>query len=434
MSKGQKIVFMKNWQKVDQENIWHPFGPLQGQENIYIKKAKGAYLYGKKGRKILDMVSSWWVNIHGHGNRQVAKAIARQARKMEQVIFAGFTHKPALQLSENLLSILPSDQSKIFFSDDGSTSTEVAIKLSLQYWHNLGVPRRKVIAIEGAYHGDTFGAMSVGDRSIFTEPFAKHLFDVEFIPFPEGNGNNAIAAMESLVSDEVASFIFEPLVQGAGGMRMYSPMVLDKLIEIARSKDIICIADEVMTGFGRTGKLFASDHLTHKPDIFCLSKGLTGGFLPMGITTVNKKVVAIFDNGEREKTFFHGHSYTANPIACAAANASFKVLLDEKTQDAIKMIHENHRSFVDKVISYSVVDEVRLTGTILAIELKASDGGYTSSLRNQVYEFFLNRDILMRPLGNVMYLIPPYVIEEAELRMVYDHIEEFLKTLEAGTT
>ena len=411
--------------------IWHPFSPLAKEEVLYVRKAKGAYLYLSDDRKILDLVSSWWVNTVGHGNKRVAKAIGKQAKKMEHVIFAGFTHKPAIQLAEKLRELLPDDQSKIFFSDNGSTATEVALKLAIQYWHNQGIERKKIIAIEGAYHGDTFGAMSVGDRSeVFHKPFDDYLFDVEFVPFPRDDPEKSIRIMKELASNDTAAFIYEPLVQGAAGMRMYSAEVLDKLMAIAKEKQIICIADEVMTGFGRTGKIFATDHLQEKPDMLCLSKGITGGFLPMGVTTVNYRVAAAFESREVEKTFFHGHSYTANPLACAAANESIKILREEETQKAIERISACHEAFVSRFKPTHHVADVRHTGTILAIELKATDGGYVSEWKEHIYQYFLEKDLLMRPLGNVMYLIPPYVITEEELMFVYDSIEQFFNELD----
>ncbi len=423
---------MSSWKKTDSKHIWHPFSPLKsGGEILNIKKGRGAYLYTHDGRKVLDLISSWWVTIHGHGNKRIAKAIGKQARRLEQVIFAGFTHRPALRLVERLKTVLPADQSKFFFSDDGSTATEVAIKLAIQYWHNHGKARKKIIAIDGAYHGDTFGAMSVGGKSVFNAPFQEHLFEVDFIPLPEGDGSEAIEKMNQLATEDVAGFIFEPLVQGAGGMRMYAAEVLDQLIAIARSKDIICIADEVMTGFGRTGKTFACDYLTQKPDIFCLSKGLTGGFLPMSITTVNDRVAGAFDDTVKEKVFFHGHSYTANPIACAAANESFKILMEQETQDQLRMIAKAHAGFAKQVQGHPLLADVRQQGTILALEMKATDGGgYMSDIKNVIYEYFMSRDLLLRPLGNVIYLLPPYVITEEELQSTYQEIDGFLRYLQ----
>ena len=421
---------MANWNALDRANVWHPFSPLAGSDPLYVKSAQGLYLHLEDGREIMDVISSWWVNVHGHCHPKIAKAIARQAYQLEHVIFAGFTHKPAIKLADTLLELLPGDQSKVFFSDNGSTATEVAIKLAIQYWYNQGVPRKKVIAIEGAYHGDTFGAMSVGDRSsIFNAPFTDYLFDVAYLPFPERDGAETMARMQELATEEVAAFIFEPLVQGAGGMRMYSPEVLDTLMGIAQSKDIICIADEVMTGFGRTGKMFACDYLDRKPDVYCLSKGITGGFLPMGVTTVNERIEEAFDSQDKRKAFFHGHSYTANPMACAAANASCKLLLKKKTQKAIKRIGQSHEAFVKAFVPPAAVAQVRQTGTILAIELKADDPGYVSEIKDQIYAYFLERDILLRPLGNVIYLIPPFVITKNELQTVYEEITGFLATL-----
>ena len=349
---------------------------------------------------------------------------------MEQVIFAGFTHEPAVKLSQLLLSILPENQSKLFFSDDGSTSVEVALKLAIQYWKNLGKPRMRIIAIDGAYHGDTFGSMSVGERGLFNLPFFDFLFEVDFIPFPEGDGANSIAKMKELASEDTALFIFEPLVQGASGMRMYTPEVLDELISIAKSKEIICIADEVMTGFGRTGKVFASDYLKHHPDIFCLSKGITGGFLPMGVTTVSQAITRTFDATEYSKTFFHGHSYTANPLACAAAVESLKILGTQKCKDQIEMISRNHEEFVSTTELPKTIREIRSLGTILRIELKVDDPGYVSMIKEQIYDFFMSRNLLLRPLGHVIYVLPPYVIEPRELKRIYKAIIEFFEELE----
>ena len=419
---------MNRLEKIDRKNIWHPFSPLAKSHPVFIKKARGLYLYTQDGRKIMDVISSWWVNIHGHSHPKISRAIKKQVSNLEQVIFAGFTHEPAIRLSKLLLRLLPG-QSRMFFSDDGSTSTEVALKLAIQYWHNQGIHRKKIIAIEGAYHGDTFGAMSLGGENTFTLPFVDYLFDVKFLPFPEGDGENTINRMKELASDDVAAFIFEPLVQGAAGMRMYSPRVLDSLLEIAGNNEIICIADEVMTGFGRTGKIFASDHLKHQPDIFCLSKGLTGGFLPMGITTMNKKIVDAFDDQEKEKAFFHGHSYTANPMACAAALASTKLLLKRSCLRSIKRISKRHEKYIRNFSSHPSVNDVRSTGTILAIELKASDAGYTSKIKDKIYDHFLNKGILLRPLGNVIYMIPPYVITDSELTKVYDEMDRFISEL-----
>ena len=413
--------------EVDRQNIWHPFGPLKGAERIVIERGEGAYLVTPEGRKILDGVSSWWVNLHGHGNPILAQAIADQAMKLEQVIFAGFTHEPAIKLSENLLSVLPENQSKIFFSDDGSTSVEVALKLAIQFWHNDGVPRRKIIAIEGAYHGDTFGAMSVADRNMFSAPFDDKLFEVQFIPFPEGDGKNAIEAFNKLCDDHTAAFIFEPLIQGAGGMRIYTVEVLEELLAIASKHKVVTIADEVMTGFYRTGKFFATDYVKHNPDLFCMSKGLTGGFLPMGITAASQRVVSAFDHSDYAKTFWHGHSYTANPLACSVANASFEILMSTDCQDSIQQISSTHKNFVSKFRNHPKLSKIDSRGTIMSLELNVKDAGYSSSIRDRLYDHFLSRDILLRPLGNVLYILPPYVITTEDLYRIYSELEALLE-------
>ncbi|MBY0426315.1 MAG: aminotransferase class III-fold pyridoxal phosphate-dependent enzyme, partial [Cytophagales bacterium] len=277
--------------------LWHPFDILEIPEEIVVSSGEGVYLHTQDGRKILDAISSWWVNLHGHNNPIINQALKNQVDKLEHVIFSGFTHQPAIELAEKLIKIVPGNMAKVFLSDDGSTAVEVAIKMALQYWHNQGSPRQKIIAIDGAYHGDTFGAMSVGARSAFNAPFNSLLFDVEFIDFPEND--TAIAQLEKLLKGgDVAAFIYEPLVQGAGGMRMYSPGMLQSLIDMAKSYGVLCIADEVMTGFGRTGKNFASEYCTSFPDIICLSKGLTGGYMPLGATLCTKQVYEPFESSD----------------------------------------------------------------------------------------------------------------------------------------
>lgn len=423
---------MIDLQSIDRNNIWHPFTPLQGAEDpVLITSAKGVYLFTADGRKIIDAISSWWVNLHGHAHPHIAQAVAHQASTLEHVIFAGFTHLPAIKLSENLLSILPPEQQKIFFSDNGSTAVEVALKMTFQYWHNKDIKKNNIVAIRGAYHGDTFGAMSVAERGIFTKPFFPYLFHTSFIDYPE-NGNEAevLRQFQQLLAEKnVAAFIFEPLVQGAAGMRMYSADILDKLIGYARKHDVICIADEVFTGFGRTGKNFAIDYLTNKPDIIALSKGITGGTLPLGVTACSGKILAAFDSPEMQKTFFHGHSYTANPIACAAANASFELLMNDSCRNRISEITNKHRQFAESLKNHQKISQVRTLGTILAIELSSEDESvYTNPLRKKIYPFFLARNILLRPLGNVLYILPPYIISDSELDFIYQNIEDFLNT------
>lgn len=421
---------MNNLNEKDRKNIWHPFTPLVGNEPpILISSASGVYLHTADRRKIIDAVSSWWVNLHGHSHPYIAKAIAEQAATLEHVIFAGFTHEPAIKLSENLLSILPENQTKIFFSDNGSTAVEVAIKMGLQFWFNRGIQRKRIVALNGAYHGDTFGSMSIAERNLFTAPFNNHLFETDFLDFPSLIDEETLFQNfdNLLKGDDVAVFIFEPLVQGASGMRMYDAATLDKLIAIARKRNVLCIADEVFTGFGRTGKYFAVDHLKNKPDIIALSKGLTGGTVPLGVTSCSAKILEAFETSDFSKTFFHGHSFTANPVTCAAANASFDLLTAEQCQQQIAVITKLHETFVRKVGSHPHVKEARSLGTILAIEL-VSEGasGYTNELRKKIYPWFMNHDILLRPLGNTIYVLPPYVISKEELEYIYDKIELFL--------
>lgn len=421
---------MNNLTALDRNNVWHPFTPLRAADDpLFIQSADGVYLHTQDGRKILDAICSWWVNLHGHCHPHIADAIAAQAKKLEHVIFAGFTHEPAITLSQNLLRILPEGQRKIFFSDNGSTAVEVALKMSFQYWYNLGMQKTKVIAINGAYHGDTFGSMSVAERGLFTRPFFPFLFETTFVDFPNAeNEAHVLRQFEQLLSgNDVAAFIFEPLVQAAGGMRMYSAGVLDKLVALARQKNVIAIADEVFTGFGRTGRNFATEYLHNKPDIVAMSKGITGGFLPLGVTSCAENILAAFDAADFGKTFFHGHSYTANPLACAAANASFELLTDENCQRRIAEITGKQKAFGDSVRSHPKVREARTTGTIVALELRTEDGTtYDNSLRKKIYPYFLNRNILLRPLGNVIYVLPPYVISDEQLGTVYEAINDFL--------
>jgi adenosylmethionine---8-amino-7-oxononanoate aminotransferase len=416
----------------DRNNIWHPFTPLSGGiDPLLITSAQGVYLNTHDGRKLIDAISSWWVNIHGHSHPVIAKAVADQAAKLEHVIFAGFTHEPAITLSENLLTILPVNGARIFFSDNGSTAVEVALKMAIQFWHLQGIEKRKVIAIQGAYHGDTFGSMAVGERGIFTRPFVPYLFDVTFIDFP--NQQNAEQVFDTFRSHvdagSVGCFIYEPVVQAAAGMRIYDSALLNRLIAYAQQHGVICIADEVFTGFGRTGKLFASDHMERKPDLIALSKGLTGGTLPLGVTACSAKIVQAFDSEGFDKTFFHGHSFTANPISCAAANASFSLLMQRPCKDNIRRIAADHEAFALEIRGNKHVREARVLGTIFAIELEAGETSYQNSIAKSIYTFFIHRNILIRPLGNVIYVLPPYVITRGELREIYSAIKSFLDQL-----
>lgn len=413
----------------DSNFIWHPFTQEKTSgENICIVKGEGALLWDDKGNEYIDAVSSWWVNLHGHAHPHIAKKIAEQALQLEHVIFAGFTHPKAIELSERLIAYLP-DFSKAFFSDDGSTSVEVALKMAIQFNTNNGKKKNKVIALENGYHGDTFGSMSVSGRNVFNRAFEEHLFEVNFISVP-GNKYDAeyIKQFEEAVNDgSIAAIIFEPIVQAAAGMVMYDLRILDEMISICRNKNIITIADEVFTGFGRTGKMFAVDHLQNKPDIICLSKGLTGGFMPMGITLCKQFIYDAFYSDDKTKALFHGHSYTGNPLACAAACASLDLFTDE-TFSKIRSIENSHLQFVGKIKGNKKVKDVRVKGVIIAIEINSENKtGYFNSLREEIYSFFIKKGLVMRPLGNVIYIVPPYCITDEQLKECYNAIEEFLE-------
>ena len=418
----------------DRQVIWHPYTPMKiWPEAVAIVKGEGVYLIDEDGNRYIDAISSWWVNLHGHSHPYIAQKVSEQLAVLEHCIFAGFTHEPAVRLAERLLEILPKGIKKIFYSDNGSTAVEVAIKMALQYWQNKGTAKKKLVALQNAYHGDTFGAMAVSGRSVFTEAFTDFLFDVAFIPFP-GNGK-ALQSMEALESilqkGDVAAFIVEPLVQGSAGMCMYSPDVLEQYFRLCKKYNTIIIADEVMTGFGRTGPLFACDHIATAPDIVCLSKGLTGGAMPMGITAATQDIFDAFYDDDRMKTLYHGHSFTANPTICAAALASLDLLLQESCTESRNRIISAHAAFADLVKSYPMVAEVRQTGTIVAIELRTDKPSYHHSLRDVMYRFFLDKKIVMRPLGNIIYVIPPYCISDAELSYIYDCMRELLSQINA---
>ena len=409
----------------DKKVIWHPYTQMKNPlPHVPIVRGEGVYLFDETGKKYIDAVSSWWVNIHGHAHPHIAAMVAEQLQILEHVIFAGFTHEPAVQLAERLLPLLPGNQDKVFYTDNGSTAVEVALKMCLQYWANTSKqPRKKILAFKEAYHGDTFGAMSVSGRSIFTDPFNSLLFEVEFIDLPNEKNINQIKSRINYLSNEVACFIFEPLVLGAGGMLMYDAAHLDELIATCQQQGILTIADEVMTGFGRTGRLFSCEILQNKPDIFCLSKGLTGGTMPLGVTTCNAKIFDAFLSDDKLKTLYHGHSFTANPVACAAALASMDILLSPETLPNITRICARHAAFASQIKDHPKLKEVRQTGTILVMEWEAGeDSSYLSGLRNRLYNYFLEKGIILRPLGNILYILPPYVISDSDLDYIYSTI------------
>ena len=414
----------------DQHVIWHPFTQVsEARLPIAIESASGCWLYAADGTKYLDGTSSWWVNAHGHSHPYIAQKIFEQASKLEHIIFAGFTHEPAIELAERVIAMLPGDQQRVFYSDNGSTSVEVAIKMTLQYFHNRNEDRNTFVAFRNAYHGDTFGAMSVAERNAFSAPFNDLLFDVDFIDAPENTQSNSEQQLlDCIQSGKVAGFIVEPLVQGANGMRMHSPERLSKLIKLCRDHGVLTIADEVFTGFYRTGKPFACSHLSVQPDIMCLSKTLTGGTLPLGITAAPEFIYEAFISGDKSKTFFHGHSFTANPISCAAALASLDLFDEKDKRENIAFIVQQQAEFKSELEGHPALFEVRHLGTILAIELNTiHERGYMNPAAAEITDFFLKKSIYLRPLGNVIYVTPPFIINKEELQLIYEAIRQFLK-------
>jgi adenosylmethionine-8-amino-7-oxononanoate aminotransferase len=411
--------------------VWHPYTQMKDADFIKIESGEGAYVYDLDGNKYIDAISSWWTNLHGHSHPFIAEAIAAQAKKLEHVIFAGFTHQPAETFAEMLLKKIP-HHTKVFFSDNGSTAVEAAVKMALQFHYNSGNSKTKIVCFRDAYHGDTFGSMSVSARGVFTQPFQKLLFEVEFIDTPVyENANDVLQQLNKLISDSnnnIAAFIFEPLVLGSSGMRMYAPETLNRLLALCKQHNIITIADEVMTGFGRTGKFFATDYCKLKPDIICLSKGITGGFLPFAATTCTQGIYDAFLSNEKTKMLFHGHSYTGNPLGCAAAVASLKLFETENTFEKIAAIEELHKKFCTVLKQNSKAKNVRCCGTIFAFEIESkNEDGYLNEIRDKAYQFFISHKIILRPLGNTIYILPPYCIKPDDLEFIYSVITDFLK-------
>ena len=424
---------MKTISERDQQVNWHPYTQMQtAGPPLAIVKGEGIWLTAEDGTQYLDAISSWWVNLHGHNHPYLMDAIRKQTQLLDHVIFSGFTHAPAVDLSEALLTILPSSHEKIFYSDNGSTAVEVGLKMAIQYHVNRGANKHTIIALKDGYHGDTFGAMSAGGRGIFSTPFENHLFQVEYIDVPIiGKEDESLRQLNKIIKHhDVAGFIFEPLLQGAAGMVMYSPQILSEMIHLCNENDILTIADEVSTGFGRTGKYFAADHLSHKPDIICMSKGITGGVMALGATSATAQVYNAFLSDDKSKMFLHGHSYTGNPLACVVAKASLDLLQEDDTWTAIKRISTQHHQFVSNVMNHPHVEDARALGVVLAVSVKSgSEESYFNYLRDKLYNFFIHRKILLRPLGNVIYIMPPYCITDEELNMVYTAISDLLDEL-----
>ena len=406
--------------------IWHPFTQHALRPSLpTVTRAEGAYLTLDDGRRILDAISSWWVITHGHCHPKIMAAIKDQAEALDQVIFAEYTHEPAERLAEKLIDLAPAGLKHVFFSDSGSTSVEVALKMALGFWRHTGDARHQIAVMQGSYHGDTIGTMSVGARGTFTESYEPLLFEVERIPFPEhGQEAATLDAFDTFCRrGRIAALIIEPLVLGAGGMLMYSPRCLAALKEICSTHGVLFIADEVMTGWGRTGTMFACEQAGITPDIACYSKGLTGGSLPLAVTLCRHEIFQAHYAADRRRTFFHSSSFTANPIACAAALANVNIWETEPVRERVTALAAMQARYLERFRDDARFEAVRQTGTITAMDLKTSDPGYLSQLGPKLQAHFRDARVLLRPLGNTIYVLPPYCVTGEDLDVVYDAIE-----------
>ncbi len=426
----------------DRATLWHPYTQMQtAPAPLPIARGQGVYLYTEDGRKILDGISSWWVNIHGHSHPKLNEALARQARELEHVVFAGCTHRPAVELAERLLEVLPRGIARVFYSDNGSTAVEVALKMACQYWRNLGQDRRTFITLHHAYHGDTVGAMSASEDSFFTKPFNPMLFSVVRVGSPYcyrcpvglqrstchvdclGDLEHRLAKLNG----QAAAVLVEPMLQAAGGMIIWPAEFLAGVRRLCDRYGTLMIADEVLTGFGRTGKMFACEHAGVSPDIICLSKALTGGYMPLAATGATAKIYDAFLSEDRAKTFFHGHSYTANPLACAVGIASLELFREESTLDRVASLERTLRCGLEPLRSLDGVGDVRVIGGVGVVEMRADDPGYLNEFGPRLSRALLDRGLLLRPLGDVLYFMPPYAITQAETEWAISQIGEVLQ-------
>ncbi|MCK1525008.1 adenosylmethionine--8-amino-7-oxononanoate transaminase [Bradyrhizobium sp. 17] len=407
--------------------IWHPFTQHALEDEMTrIERGDGAYLFTADGRRMIDAISSWWVVTHGHCHPHIVRAIQEQAAKLTQIIFAGYSHDPAEEVAKELLKRAPRGLDHVFFSDSGSASVEVALKMALGYWHNIGKQRIRIVVMQHSYHGDTVGSMSVGARGVFNAAYGPLLFDVTSIPFPaRGHEQTTLDALESVCRHEMpAAFIVEPLILGAGGMLMYPPWVLKEMKRICEASDVLFIADEVMTGWGRTGTLFACEQADVTPDIACYSKGITGGALPLAVTLCRSDIFDAHYSRDRTRTFFHSSSYIANPVACAAAKANLDLWQDQKYRDRVASVATMQEQAIETFRTDPRFANVRRTGTITALDLRTSDAGYLADIGPKLGAFFKSRNLLLRPLGNTIYVMPPYCVTAADLDEIYAGIHD----------
>ncbi len=419
---------IKNLSERDKKHLWHPLTQHKlHPEMLGIVKAKGALLYDEEGKEYIDGIASWYTCMYGHCNDIILQKVYAQMQQLDQVVFSGFTHEPAVKLSEELIKILPNNQEKLFFSDNGSTSTEIGIKMALQYHFNKGSKRNVMLAFEEGFHGDTFGAMSVSGLSVYNGPFEDFFIEVERIPVPtKENLGAVIAQLESkLKQHNIAGFIYEPLVQGAASMKMHDAEGLNTILSLLKKHEVLTIADEVMTGFGKTGTNFASDQIETKPDIICLSKALTAGLMPMAITSCTQEVYDAFYSDDLAKGLFHGHTYTANPLACTAALAGIELLQSEEIQNNIKRIIRSHEAFGNDIGSHPKVAKIRQCGIIFALDLNVRMERY-GNLRDRLFKHFMDKGVFLRPLGNTIYILAPYIITNEQLKKIYSSIKDVL--------
>jgi adenosylmethionine-8-amino-7-oxononanoate aminotransferase len=411
--------------------VWHPFTQHGLGESIpRVTRTEGAFLYTDDGRRIIDAISSWWVTTHGHCHPAIMAAIADQASRMDQIIFAGWTHEPAETLAQGLVAMMPPALEHVFFSDSGSTAVEVALKMALGFWANRGAPRSRILVLEHSYHGDTIGAMSVGARGVYNQAYAPLLFDVGTIPYPAAGAEQAtLDALEQACRAAPAAFIVEPLVLGAGGMLFYPPRVLAEMRAICARHGVLFIADEVMTAWGRTGTLLACEQAGVVPDILCLSKGLTGGAVPLAVTMATGEIFDAHSSADRSRMFFHSSSYTANPIACAAANANLEIWRTEPVLERITALVDRQAAWAKQLGERATIHNARVCGTIAAFELASATGTYLDGIGPRLLAFFKDRDLLLRPLGNTVYVMPPYCITADSLTTIYEAIADASDTV-----
>jgi len=411
--------------------VWHPFFQHGLEEAIpHVVRADGAVLHLADGGSLIDGISSWWVTTHGHCHPRIAAAIAAQAHQLDQLIFAGYTHEPAEQVAQGLINLAPRSADRdplahVFYSDSGSTAVEVALKMALGYWHNLALDglaeaRHRILVLQHSYHGDTIGAMSVGERGVYNAAWSPLLFEVGTIPFPyAGQEQATLDALEAACAQKPAAFIVEPLILGAGGMLIYSPAILREMAVICARHDVLFIADEVMTGWGRTGTLFACEQAGIVPDIMAVAKGITGGAIPLAATLATSRIFNAHSSTDRSRLFYHSSSYTANAIACAAAVANLAIWQEEDVLGRIAALSDGMAQRLAVLARHPAFANARQLGAIAAIDLIAADAGYLSDLAPRLRAFFLENGLLLRPLGNTIYLMPPYCVDSDQLDRIF---------------